>query len=214
MADGVAGPSPWLLLADDEPLIVATLAAALERAGFQVATANDAADALARVQAANFSLAILDYAMPGQDGLQLAAALSQLRQPFIFLSAYSEELLVERAVAAGALAYLVKPVDPVRLIPTVRAALHRAREISALVDEKQRLSESILTNREVSVAVGLIMAQRGLPRQTAFELLRQQARRTRRAVRDLALEITAGAEKIYGLSGISATDKPPEKPHG
>jgi two-component system, response regulator PdtaR len=209
MADEAAASSPRLLLADDEPLIVATLSAALEQSGFHVSTATGAGEALERARAASFALAILDYAMPVQDGLKLAAALSALRQPFIFLSAYSEEQLVERAIGAGALAYLVKPVDPARLVPTVRAAVQRAREISALIEEKERLSQSVLTNREVSVAVGLIMAHRGLVRERAFELLRQQARRTRRSIRELALEIIAGAETIYGIPASPAPEHSP-----
>jgi len=198
-AGEITAGRPRLLLADDEPLVLATLAGALERAGFDVATATEAGEALERARTAAFSLAVLDYAIPGQNGLELAVALSQLHVPFVFLSAYSDEQLVARAVDAGALAYLVKPVDPDRLVPTVRTAVHRAREIAALVGEKERLSQAIVTNREVSVAVGLIMAQRGLPRQSAFELLRQHARRTRRAIRDLALEIVAGAEALYGI---------------
>jgi len=207
MADGLAPNTPWLLLADDEPLIVATLGAALERAGFRVATATAAAEALEQARAVNFSLAILDYAMPGKNGLELAAAFSQLKRPFIFLSAYSDEHLVERAVSAGALAYLVKPVDPVHLVPTVRAAVHRAREFAALVEERERLSEAVATNREVSVAVGLIMAHRGLARQAAFELLRQHARRTRRPIRELANEVCAGVETMYAIPQSTNPEK-------
>lgn len=209
MVDCLTVGTPWLLLADDEPLIVATLGAALEQAGFQVTTATDAAEALERARTVNFSLSILDYAMPGQDGLELAAALSGLRRPFIFLSAYGDEDLIERAIAAGAFAYLVKPVDPVRLIPTVRAAVSRAREFSALVDERERLSEAVLMNREVSVAVGLIMALRGMSRQAAFELLRQQARRTRRTIRELAQQVITSMDTIYAIPPHRSTEKAP-----
>ena len=208
MAYGPPAATPRLLLADDERLIVATIGSALERAGFQVVAAHDTSEALAQLRASRFALAILDYAMPGPDGLELAAACSELRQPFMFLSAYSEEQLVERAVATGALAYLVKPIDPERLAPTVRAAVQRAREVSALAGERERLSEAVNTNREVSVAVGLMMAHRGLTRQIAFESLRQQARRTRRALRDIAQEVVAGAEAIYGIPPASAEKQP------
>jgi AmiR/NasT family two-component response regulator len=208
MTDGLGAGSPWLLLADDEPLIVATVGAALESAGFQVATAQGAAEALERARTLNLALAILDYAMPGQDGLELAASFSQLRQPFMFLSAYSDEHLVQRAVAAGALAYLVKPVDPLRLIPTVRAAVHRARDLSALLEERERLSEAVHTNREVSVAVGLIMAHRGLTRQAAFDSLRQHARRTRRPIRELAQEVSGGLEAVYSMPESTSSEKP------
>lgn len=208
MTGRLGAGTPWLLLADDEPLIVATVGAALESAGFQVASAQGAAEALERARTLSLALAILDYAMPGQDGLELAASFSELRQPFMFLSAYSDEHLVQRAVAAGALAYLVKPVDPVRLIPTVRAAVQRARDFSALLAERERLSEAVNTNREVSVAVGLIMAHRGLTRQAAFESLRQHARRTRRPIRELAQEVSGGLEAVYSIPESTSSEKP------
>lgn len=205
--DGLPASAPRLLLADAEPLIVATVGAVLELAGFQVTAATGAA-ALELASKHNFALTILDYSMPGQNGLKLAGAFSQLGRPFMFLSAYSDEHLVNKAIAAGALAYLIKPVDPVHLVPTVRAAVHRAREFQALVEERERLAEAVSTNRDVSVAVGLIMAHRGLARQPAFELLRQHARRTRRAVREVAQEVCAGVEVMYGIPESTGTAKP------
>lgn len=191
-----------LLLADGEPIILATLADALRRAGFEVTTVAAASEALEQARRARFSLAVLDYAMPCQNGLELAACLTQLRQPFMFLSACNDESLVGQAVTAGALAYLVKPIDPLQLVPTVRTAVRRAREIEALIAQSQRLSDSIETNRDVSVAVGLAMAHRGLTRQAAYETLRQHARRMRRPLRELATEIIAGVERLHAIPGV------------
>ena len=101
--------------------------------------------------------------MPGLNGLEAAALFAQQRQPFMFLSAYSDDALVSAAISAGALAYVVKPIDPIHLVPTIRTAIQRAREIAALVEQGERLTKTIDTNRDVSVAVGLLMAQRGLP---------------------------------------------------
>jgi AmiR/NasT family two-component response regulator len=195
-----------VLLMDDEPVIVATLADGLRRAGFDVTATTAAAEALEHVRQATFALAILDYAMPGQNGLEAAALLTKLHQPFMFLSAYSDPELVDQAIIAGALAYVVKPIDPVQLIPTVRAAAQRAQEISALLEQTERLSKAIDTNRDVSVAVGLLMAQRGLSRRVAYETLRQHARRTRRRLSDLAAEITVGAEALYAVPVAELAD--------
>lgn len=205
MRDEQATPVQRLLVVDDEPIIVATLTDNLQRAGFEVAGAISAAEAIAQVRAASFALAIVDYAMPDLNGLEAAAKFTELRQPFMFLSAYSNPELVDQAILAGALAYLVKPIDPVQLVPAVRTAAQRAREMVALLEQSERLAKAIDTNRDVSVAVGLLMAQRSLTREKAYEVVRNHARRHRRRLVDLAREITAGAEALYG---IPAAERP------
>lgn len=196
-----------LLLVDDEPLVIATISDTLQRAGFDVTATTVASDAIEFARGGRFSLAILDYLMPGLNGVEAAALFAQLRQPFIFLSAYSDEALVSAAISAGALAYVVKPVDPIHLIPTLRTAIQRAREIAALVEQGERFAQTIDTNREVSVAVGLLMAQRGVSRQVAYDTLRQHARRTRRRLADLAAEVAAGAEALFNIPALEPTDR-------
>ncbi len=196
-----------LLLIDDEPMIVATLSDFLGRAGFDVTATTVASEAVDRVRRDRFALAIVDQAMPGLNGLEAAALFAQQRQPFLFLSAYSDDALVSAAISAGALAYVVKPIDPIHLVPTIRTAIQRAREIAALVEQGERLTKTIDTNRDVSVAVGLLMAQRGLPRQVAYDTLRQHARRTRRRLADLAAELAAGAEALFNIPALEQSDR-------
>jgi CheY-like chemotaxis protein len=69
-----------ILIVDDEPEIVRLLARRLTRRGYQVSQANGGDEALARLQEAAFDLAILDFMMPGTDGLQLARECRK-RQP-------------------------------------------------------------------------------------------------------------------------------------
>ncbi len=196
-----------LLLVDDEPIIMVTIADCLRRAGFEVTATTSAKEAVELVRQGTFSLAIIDYAMPGLNGIEAATLFAQLRQPFMFLSAYSDEALVSAAIAAGALAYVVKPIDPIHLIPTIRAAMFRAREISALVEHNEQLTRTIDSNRDVSVAVGLIMAHRGVPRQVAYDMLRQHARRTRRRLADLAGEVAAGAEALFKVPAFDTAER-------
>jgi len=112
-----------LLLVDDEPIIVATIADCLRPAGFDVTTTTMVKEAVEFVRQGSFALVIIDYAMPDLNGLDAAVLFGQLRQPFLFLSAYSEEALVSAAVSAGALAYVVKPIDPIHLIRRSRFSL-------------------------------------------------------------------------------------------
>jgi hypothetical protein len=51
------------------------------------------------------------------------------------------------------------------------------------------------------------MAQRGLPRQAAYDTLRQHARRTRRRLADLAAEVSAGAEALFNIPALEQTDR-------
>jgi CheY-like chemotaxis protein len=69
-----------ILIVDDEPEIVRLLARRLTRQGYEVSQANGSEEALARIQEAVFDLAILDFMMPGTNGLQLARECRQ-RQP-------------------------------------------------------------------------------------------------------------------------------------
>ncbi|MBI4379672.1 MAG: response regulator [candidate division NC10 bacterium] len=69
-----------ILLVDDEEAIRRLLARRLTRRGYAVTTATDGSQALAMLEQGAFDLAILDYMMPGMNGLELAAQ-CRLRYP-------------------------------------------------------------------------------------------------------------------------------------
>lgn len=188
------------LLIDDDPIVASTVADGLRRSNFDVTVATRGADGLDHARRSRFSIAILDYAMPEMDGGHIAGVLGALSQPFMFLAASSDEHIVARVIAAGALAYVVKPVDPLNFGPTVRAAALRGMDIAALTERADRLARRIDSDRDVSVCVGLIMVQRGVSREVAYETLRQHARRTRRRLPELAAEMMQGTSLLFGLS--------------
>ena len=122
-----------ILLVDDDRLVVATLKAGLTRAGFEVSTAATGEEGVAMVGQAKPDLAIVDFRMPGAGGLEFARYLrEQTTIPFVFLSADSDEEIVQRALDAGALGYLVKPLDFTQLVPVIQATLAQAKEIARL----------------------------------------------------------------------------------
>lgn len=199
MATDSAPASPQLLLADDDRLVLATLAQGLQAGGWRVACAESAEDALAQLDAGLApDLALLDMRLPGEDGLALAARLSQRGSiPFMMLSAYSDDETVRQAVQLGALGYLVKPLDTANIIPQLQAALQQAREQARLREGQAQLQEALDGNREINVAVGITMVQYRLPRHAAFEMLRAAARAQRRKLQALAREVVQDSEMLY-----------------
>jgi two-component system KDP operon response regulator KdpE len=113
-----------ILLVDDEPQIHRFLRPTLEAAGYAVARADTAADALRQAAQKPPSLILLDLGLPDMDGQE---ALRRLRQfysaPVIILSARDRASEKIEALDAGANDYVEKPFDVGELMARVRAAL-------------------------------------------------------------------------------------------
>lgn len=184
-----------LLLVDDDRLVLTTLAEGLRQTGYTVLEASDGDAAIRLAETQSPDLAILDMRMLGRDGHDVAVWLrGHTDIPFLFLSAYSDEETVSKAIAAGALGYLIKPLSVTQILPSIEAALKRGRELIALLKEEAHLSAALHIGRQTSIAVGILMARHGLAEQAAFEKLRGQARAERRKVSDLAAELISAAE--------------------
>ena len=103
--------APRVVIAEDEALIRLDLREMLEEEGYEVvAEAADGEQAVALVTEHRPDLAVLDVKMPVLDGISAAEQIAAARiAPVVMLTAFSQRELVERARAAGAMAYLVKP---------------------------------------------------------------------------------------------------------
>lgn len=188
----------YILLVDDDRLVLAMLAQGLTSAGYVVGTAESVDDAEALLaNGKRPDLIVLDVMMPGQNGLVLAERLRSFDYvPFILLSAYSDREIVEQATSLGALGYLVKPVDIPQLIPAIEAALTRAQELQSLRTTKNQLQNALDSERAISIAIGITMMQYRLGRNAAFELLRKSARNQNRKLAGLAEEIITANETL------------------
>jgi len=189
---------PHLLLVDDDRLVLSTLILGLQQAGYRVSSADSAEDAEVFLASGERpDLAILDIRMPGNSGLYLAERLHELdRIPFVILSAYSDQPMIDQASKLGALAYLVKPMDIPKLVPSLEAALARASELQGLRVSHLQLQAALDAERNINVAVGITMMQYHLQRNDAFNKLRNAARIRRRKLADLATEIVQAGEAL------------------
>jgi response regulator NasT len=122
-----------VLIAEDEPIIRMDLRGLLEKNGFMVvAEAANGEQAVELARTADPDIAILDLRMPGLDGIEAARRIYAERPlPIVMLTAFSDRTNVEAAIGAGVFAYLVKPFRETDVVPAVRAAVARHRELLA-----------------------------------------------------------------------------------
>lgn len=184
-----------LVLVEDDMLILRTLARGLRDAGYQISEAESAEDAMEMCGKVRPDLAVLDIRMRGLSGLELGRWLAEREIPFLFLTAYDDEAFVREAQQAGALGYLVKPLDVPHIIPTLETALARARDLIKLRESEEKLVAALQNSREISTAIGLLMERHGKSAEQAFDMLREQARVQRKKVLDVARALLAGEKQ-------------------
>jgi two-component system response regulator MprA len=120
-----------ILVADDDRKITDMLRRTLAYEGYQVFTAADGIEALAQAQAQRPDLVVLDWLMPGLDGIEVAKRLRAADDTLILMLTARDA--VEDRVAgldSGADDYLVKPFMPTELLARVRALLRRSEATS------------------------------------------------------------------------------------
>ncbi|MEX2653717.1 MAG: response regulator transcription factor [Acidimicrobiia bacterium] len=117
-----------ILLIDDEPRVRQVVSAYLEREGFRVDQASDAAEARALLARTPPDLVVLDVMFPGASGLDLLAEMRETSElPVILLTARAEESDRVAGLELGADDYVVKPFSPRELVARVRTVLRRTR---------------------------------------------------------------------------------------
>ncbi len=134
---------PAILVVDDDVDTCRNLADILTDLGYQVDTAHDGPSALELVQQRHYDVALLDYKMPGMDGLTLYREIKKLRAGTvaIVVTAYAGSSTAEEALQAGAWQVLSKPVDFPKLLGLVNEAL--GQPLVLVVDDDPDLCASL-----------------------------------------------------------------------
>jgi len=125
-----------ILIADDSPVLVQALSNVLVAAGFQVLSVEDGAGAVRVIRRERPDLVLLDISFPPDvghgggvpwDGFLIMNWLRRMEEvkdiPIVIVSEADPAQYKDRALAAGAVAYLQKPVQPDELVATLRQIL-------------------------------------------------------------------------------------------
>ena len=167
-----------ILVVDDEEDVVEIIAHFLSEEGFNVLTAHDADEALAKASA-DVDCIVLDVMLPGMSGFDIARRLrgrvETEKIPILFLTAKTEEQDQIEGLETGADGYLTKPVSPQVVLANVRAILRRTG-----TEESRTLGVGELVIFEDEYRATLGGEDLGLTL-TEFELLRYLVRHPRKA---------------------------------
>ena len=124
---GPADDAAHLLVVDDDRRIRALLQRFLSENGYRVTTAGAAAEARLALNSLVFDLIVLDVMMPGESGVDFAAALRKTSQvPILMLTARAESADRVRGLETGADDYLTKPFETRELLLRIASILRRA----------------------------------------------------------------------------------------
>ena len=191
-----------IVVAEDEPIIRLDLVETLRSEGYEVPADTGRGDEVVDlVKTHTPDLVLLDIKMPGLDGISAARTISrETRTAVVILTAFSQRELIERAVEAGAMTYLVKPYQRSNLVAAIETALARFREHALLEDQVSDLAERLEVRKLIDRAKGRLIDEHDMSENDAFRFLQQQAMSTRRSMAEIANDILAGQEARPGRS--------------
>jgi AmiR/NasT family two-component response regulator len=185
-----------VFVVDDDRLILATLTSDLDRAGYTVESFEDGFGALAAYKKSPPDLVLMDIRMPKMDGIETAKAMLEFEyRPILILSAYDDVDTVTSSISSGIAGYLVKPLHPSQLIPSIETSLVRSKDVDKLMKNNKDLVGNTEKNRLISTAVGILMERSNLGREHAFTRLRDAARSQRRTMMDVSQELVEAVSK-------------------
>ncbi len=182
---------PRIVVAEDESIIRMDLVELLREAGCDVVgEAADGETALALIRGLLPDVALLDIQMPVLDGLEVARqVLEESLCAVVMVTAFSQQALVRKAAEAGAMGYLVKPLNPVALMPAIAVARAGFDRTRALRTEVATLEERLATRKLIERAKSSLQQRLGIDESAAFRWMQKAAMDRRTSMRVVAEQV-------------------------
>jgi FixJ family two-component response regulator len=147
--------SPYVYIVDDDDAVRNALALVVETAGLNCKTFPSAEQFLANYRPSDSGCLLLDVNLPGMDGHKLQYELNHLNShlPIIFLTAYGDIPTTVKAIKAGAVDFLTKPIPSQELLKRIREVLVQEAKKASTLDQEQGFIDRIktLTEREQEI---------------------------------------------------------------
>ena len=187
-----------MLVVEDEEWTRAIIRTRLEKLGHTVvAEASDGAQAVAAAKTYRPDAIIMDIKMPIMNGIE-AATLIMRDDPcaILFLSAFNDETLIEKAAETAAVSYMMKPFRAADIAPALEVAILRFRQEQKQVSEIVRLKDTLESRKLVDRAKGILMDRHSMTEEEAYRRIHYQARNQNKKMREIAQSILTAAELI------------------
>ena len=189
-----------ILLVDDEPDILEIISYNLSSEGYEVFTAKNGVEGVAKAKKKNPHLIIMDVMMPEMDGIEACEVIRNtpgLDNTIIaFLTARGEDYSQVAGFDAGADDYITKPIKPKVLVSKVKALLRRLKDDKKEVEDIVKVGEIVINREEYKIVNdGQEMV---LPRKE-FELLSLLTSKPNKVFkREVILDNVWGNEVVVG----------------
>jgi FixJ family two-component response regulator len=161
-----------VFLIDDDPSVLKALTRLLQTEGYKTQAFSSPQIFLSEHDPAVSGCAVIDVAMPGLDGLALQQALTgqTIERPIIFLSGHGNIPISVRAMRAGAVDFLLKPVSKTNLLEAIARAAEQDEILRRKLKDRKSIYERLetLTPREREVLTHVIAGR--LNKQIAGDL--------------------------------------------
>lgn len=133
---------------EDEPAVLRSLMRVLSNAGLRVRGYESPYEFLSHFDGESTGCIVIDLCLPGMTGLDLQEQLKRngFWQPIVFVTGNADVSASVRALRAGALDFLIKPVDAQALLESVNVALQRSA-----VELRKRISRSVMQQRAATL---------------------------------------------------------------
>ncbi|HZG65632.1 MAG TPA: response regulator [Herpetosiphonaceae bacterium] len=180
-----------ILIAEDNDPVAQGLEEQLNALGYEVVgIARSGVEVLRSCEQLRPDLVIVDLQLPEHGGAAVTKQIVE-RTPtaVVIMTAFADPESIRRAEDAGALAYLVKPVNPEEMPPAIDIALARFRELQGLRERVGDLQETIDSRKVLERAKGILMKRMNIGDAEAETRLRQRAKEKGVRVQDMAQAI-------------------------
>jgi FixJ family two-component response regulator len=190
-----------IFVVDDEPAVCRSVSQTLQRSGYTVSCFTDAAHCLRQIQVQSCDLLITDVKMPGIDGIELVRRVKCIVPwlPILVITGFGDIQMAVKAVKAGALEFIEKPLQKQSLLEAVQSALK-------LQDPKNLLKGKSLSKKE-SVILRLIL--QGSSNKEIAQILHRSIRtiedHRRHIMRKLGVESVVDLVKRAAAMGLTKT---------
>lgn len=163
-----------VLVIDDESLIRMNIVDYLIKNGHQVVgEGRNGIEAIELTKLLNPEVVLMDIKMPKLNGIEAARQIRRLNiAPVVLLTAYMQDDLMDKAVDSGIYGYLIKPVNERQIIPALRMAVGKYKELNELKNLNKKLEENLEERKLISQATGIIMKKYNLNENDAYKKIR------------------------------------------
>ena len=181
-------PEQRIVLVDSDAASRKNLKSMLTKLGYWVVgETGDGLNALKMVRTRQPELVILDSAIVGMDGFEVAKIIHEDKlAPVVVLTSAYTQAMVERAKEARISALLTKPVDEASILPAIELALATYGEVVQLEGKLKELKELLETRKLLEKAKGIMMETMGLSEAEAFRRMQKQSMNKRISMRQVA----------------------------